>query len=84
MMVMEREIAKARLNDLERTVDVLNGRLKDMQWELRQTKGQSLTERLWKNLMGSRQGGTFMSAVCNRRVRPNTKVVQHVGSTVGH
>lgn len=84
MMAMEREIAKERLNDLERTVDVLNGRLNDMQWELQQAKGQSLTERFWKNLMGSRQGGEFMSAVCNRQVRPNTKVVNHVGSTTGH
>lgn len=84
MIAMEREIAKERLNDLERTVDVLNGRLKDMQWELQQAKGQSLTERFWKNLMGSRQGREFMSAVCNRRVRPNTKVVNHVGSTTGH
>ncbi len=84
MMVMEREIAKERLNDLERTVDALNGRLKDMRWELQQVKRQSLTERVWKNLMGSRQGGEFMSAVCNQRVRPNTKVVNHVGATTRH
>ena len=83
-MMLEREMAKERLKDLERTVDVLNGRLKEMQWELQQAKGQSLTERFWKNLMGSRPGGEFMSAVCNRRVRPNTKVVNYVGATTGH
>jgi hypothetical protein len=84
MMAMEREISTVRLIDLERTVDTLNGRLKDMQWELQQAKGLSLTERLWKNLMGVRQGSEFMSAVCNRRARPNTKVVHHVGTTVRH
>jgi hypothetical protein len=71
---------KERLMDLERTVDTLNGRLQNVQWELQQVKAGSLTERLWKNLVGSWQGSEFMSAVCNRRVRPNTKVVDHAGS----
>jgi hypothetical protein len=75
---------KERLMDLERTVDTMNGRLRDMQWELRQAKGHSLTERLWKNLIGFRQGSEFMSAVCNRQVRPNTKMVDYVGTTIRH
>ena len=75
---------KERLMDLERTVDTMNGRLRDMQWELRQAKGHSLTERLWKNLIGFRQGSEFMSAVCNRQVRPNTKMVAYVGTTTRH
>ena len=75
---------KERLMDLERTVDTMNGRLRDMQWELRQAKGHSLTERLWKNLIGFRQGTEFMSAVCNRQVRPNTKMVDYVGTTIRH
>lgn len=75
---------KERLMDLERTVDTMNGRLRDMQWELRQAKGHSLTERLWKNLIGFRQGSEFMSAVCNRQVRPNTKTVDYVGTTTRH
>jgi hypothetical protein len=75
---------KERLMDLERTVDTMNGRLRDMQWELRQAKGHSLTERLWKNLIGFRQGSEFMSAVCNRQVRPNTKMVDYVGTTTRH
>jgi len=73
-------VTKERLMDLERTVDVLNGRLRDMQWELQRVKGGSLTERLWNNLMSPWQGRAFMSAVCNRRVRPNTKVVSHAGA----
>jgi hypothetical protein len=75
---------KERLMDLERTVDTMNGRLRDMQWELRQAKGHSLTERLWKNLIGFRQSSEFMSAVCNRQVRPNTKMVDYVGTTTRH
>jgi len=81
MIMAERHVAtKERLIDLERTVDVLNVRLRDMQWELRQAKAGSMTERFWKNLMGPLQGSEFMSAVCNRRIRPNTKVVHHVGT----
>jgi hypothetical protein len=54
-----------------------------MRWELQRAKAGSLTERFWKNLMSPSQGDEFMSAVCNRRVRPNTKVVDHVG-TIRH
>jgi len=81
MMVMRQGISKQQLMHLERTVEALNGRLRDMQWELQQTKGQSFTERFWKNFMIPRQGSAFMSAVCNRQIRPNTKVVDHVGAT---
>ena len=82
MIMAERNVAtKVRLIDLERTVDALNGRLRDMQWELQQAKTGSITERFWKNLRGHLQGSEFMSAVCNRRVRPNTKVVHHVGTS---
>lgn len=83
MMIAGRSMTKDRLTDLERTVDALNGRLREMQWELQQAKSGSLTERFWKSLMSPRPGSTFMSAVCNRRVRPNTKVVDHAGAT-GH
>ena len=61
--------------DLERTIDALNGQLREVQWELQQQKGHSLTERLWHLIGGSKTGPEFMSAVCNRRVRPNTKVL---------
>lgn len=80
MVRMEQSRATGRLMDLERTVDALNGRLREMQWELRQAKGSSLTERIWNNLISPRQSRVFMSAVCNRRIRPNTKVVIHAGS----
>ena len=71
---------KERLMDLQRTVDTLQGRLQDMQWELRQAQRRSLSERWWKNLLSSRQSNAFMSACCNRRVRPNTKMVDYAGT----
>jgi hypothetical protein len=75
-----RPVMTDRLVDLERTVESLNGQLREMQWELdRATKTEPLPVRLWRSLV-SQKGGVFMSTVCNRRVRPNTKVVSHVGS----
>lgn len=84
MAMTGRDKAKDRLMDLERTVDALNGQLRDMQWELQQAKGGSMTGRLWNNLIGPWQDRVFMSGVCNRRIRPNTKVVTHVGATTRH
>ncbi len=71
---------KERLMDLQRTVDTLQCRVQDMQWELRQAQRSSLSERWWRNLLGSRQSNAFMSACCNRRVRPNTKMVDYAGT----
>lgn len=75
--MVERQVTKARLMNLERTVDTLNGRLRDMQWELQRAKSSSLTERLWRNFTSARHGGEFMSACCNRRARPNMRMVDH-------
>jgi hypothetical protein len=76
---MQKELTKKRLTDLQRTVDTLQGRIQEMQWELRQAERRS-TERWWRNLLGARQGDAFMSACCNRRVRPNTKVMNYAGT----
>jgi len=67
----------ARLVDLERTVDSLNGQLREMQWDLYRAKAEPLPVRLWRNLVSLKGGQEFMSAVCNRCARPNTKVVSH-------
>ena len=72
--------AKERLMNLERTVAALNGQLRAMQWDLQQTRSGSLAERFWRALLTPPQGSEFMSAVCNRRARPNTKAVDHVGT----
>jgi hypothetical protein len=79
MQITGRTGATDRLVDLERTVDSLNGQLREMQWELYRTKAEPLPVRLWRTLV-PHKGGAFMSTVCNRRIRPNTKVVDHVGS----
>jgi hypothetical protein len=71
---------KERLVDLQRTVETLQGHLQDMQWQLRQSQRRSSSEGWWKNLLGARHSNAFMSACCNRRVRPNTKMVDHAGT----
>jgi len=77
---MQAGVTKERLMDLQRTVDCLQGRIQDMQWELRHATQRPLTERWWKNLLGARSSNAFMSACCNRRVRPNTKMVNYAGT----
>jgi hypothetical protein len=67
-----------RLVDLERTVDFLNGQVRKMQRELYRAKSEPLSVRLWRNLVSRKGGQEFMSAVCNRCVRPNTKMISNV------
>jgi len=71
-------MTKERLIDLQRTVDTLQGRVQDMQWELRQAKRQPAS--WWRHLLRAKPGNTFMSACCNRRVRPNTKMVDYAAA----
>ena len=80
MSAVGRLLGTDRLIDLERTVDSLNGQLREMQWVLYRAKAEPLSVRLWRTLVSLKGGQEFMSAVCNRRIRPNTKVVSHVGS----
>ncbi len=77
MSTAGRLLGADRLVDLERTVDSLNAQLREMQWELCRAKAKPLSVRLWKNLVNFKGGQEFMSAVCNRHVRPNTKMVSH-------
>lgn len=79
MRTGERTLMTDRLVSLERTIDSLNGQLRDVQWELGHAKTEPLPVRLWRNLVGSRSEQEYMSTVCNRNVRPNTKVVSHGG-----
>ncbi len=81
MSTVGRLLGTDRLIDLERTVDSLNGQLREMQWVLYRAKAERLPVRLWRTLVSLKGGQEFMSAVCNRRIRPNTKVVSHVGSS---
>jgi hypothetical protein len=80
MLAVGKSFGTDRLVDLERTVDSLNGQLREMQWDLYRAKAEPLTVRLWRNLASRKGGQEFMSAVCNRFARPNTKVAPHADS----
>ena len=77
MLIAGRSFGTGRLVDLERTVNSLNGQLREMQWVLDRAKAAPLPIRLWRNLASRTGRQEFMSAVCNRRARPNTKMVSH-------
>ena len=77
MLTASRSLGAVRLVDLERTVDSLNGQLREMQWKLCRAKTEPLMGRLWRNLASLKGGQEFMSAVCNRSARPNTRMVVH-------
>lgn len=77
MQTIGRDVTANRLKDLERTVFMLDGRLKDVQQELQHARNMSMTERLWTQVVGQRSSRIFMSAVCSRYARPNRKVVAH-------
>jgi hypothetical protein len=67
-MMLARHSRQDEFLNLQRTVDELSEQLREVQWEL-----QHKNERFWKSL-GFRKGtAEFMSAVCNRRIRPNIK-----------
>ena len=80
MLIVGKSFGTDRLVDLERTVESLNGQLREMQWDLYRVKTEPLPVRLWRNLVSLKGGQEFMSAVCNRCARPNTKVVTHAYS----
>jgi hypothetical protein len=71
---------KERLTTLERTIDSLEGRVQEMQWELRHADRRSPAEKWWKSFLRVTPRNTFMSSCCNRRVRPNTKAVNYAGT----
>lgn len=72
-------VTNDRLTDLERTVAALDSRLRTIQWGLQRTHTGSLRTRLW-SFMRPNPSTEFMSAVCNQRVRSNTKRVTHESS----
>ncbi|MGH7183005.1 MAG: hypothetical protein ACREJN_13640 [Nitrospiraceae bacterium] len=80
MPTVDRSIRTDRLIELKRTVDSLNDQLREMQWELCRAKTAPLSVWLWRNLTRLKGGQVFMSAVCNRRARPNTRMLLHADS----
>ena len=77
MLTVGRFSGTDRLIDLEHTVESLNGELRKIQWDLYRTKTEPFSTRLWRSLVSPKGGQEFMSAVCNRCARPNTKLVSH-------
>jgi hypothetical protein len=77
MLTAGTSVRANRLIDLERTVNFLNGQLREMQWSLYRAKAEPLPARLWRSLVRLKGDQKFMSACCNRSVRPNTKRVSH-------
>lgn len=69
-------LTKDQLMGLERTVAALDNRLQSIQRGLQRSTASSLVER-FRSLLPSKQGSQFMSAVCNRHVRLNTKLTSH-------
>jgi hypothetical protein len=69
-------VTNDRLTELERTIAVLDSRLQTIQWGLQQPQSGTLKTRL-RSFMRSKPSAEFMSAVCNQRVRSNTKRVTH-------
>jgi len=77
MTAMEQRLTHSRLMDLERVVELLNGQLHALQRELDQTQHWSSAGQLRSNFFSLRRNHQFMSAICNRRIRPNTKGPGH-------
>jgi|CXWL01.1.fsa_nt_gi hypothetical protein len=69
-------LTKDQLMDLERTVTALDNRLRNIQQGLRRSTPGSLVER-FRSFLRPKQGSQFMSTVCNRHVRLNTKLTSH-------
>ena len=77
MLTAEKSYRTERLIDLERTVDFLNKQLRKMQGDLYRAKAEPISVRLWRSLVSLKGGPKFMSTVCNRRARPNSKMVTY-------
>ena len=79
MATMEHPLTLAhnRLIDLERVIGMLNEQLHGLQKELHQAKNWSAAGQLRNNVLSLRRNRLFMSAICNQRIRPNTKEVAH-------
>ncbi len=77
MLATERaRLTRDHLMVLERTVAALDNRLQTIQRDIQRSQTGSLIGRVW-NLLRSKQGRGFMSAVCNQRIRSNTKRGTH-------
>ena len=70
--------AHNRLIELEKTLAALDDRVRNIQSGLWPTTIREPKRGFW-SLITPRQEEAFMTSVCNRRVRPNTKITTHDG-----
>lgn len=82
MTTIEHSLTHNRLLDLERVMEMLNEQLRGLQKELHQAKSWSAAGQLRNNVISLRRNRLFMSAICNQRIRPNTKEVSHGPSRI--
>lgn len=73
MTTMEQPATHSRLMDLERLVMLLNEHLRTLQRELNQIGARSSAPRPWLIWPHQRRNQLLMSAICNRRIRPNLR-----------
>jgi hypothetical protein len=73
MTTMEQPATHNRLMDLERVVILLNGHLRALRQELDQHSAGSSAYCPWLTWGNQRQKRLFMSAICNRHIRPNLR-----------
>jgi hypothetical protein len=73
MTTMEQPATHSRLTDLERLITLLNGHLRALRQELDQHSAGSSAYRPWLTWGNQRQKRLFMSAICNRHIRPNLR-----------
>jgi hypothetical protein len=81
MLTLGKLVRPDRFIDPKRTGNFLSGPLRAMQGGLDQAKTEPLPARLWRRLLSRKGDREFMSAVCNRYVRPNTKKVLYADRT---
>jgi hypothetical protein len=84
MTTIEQHLANGSLRELERVVEMLSGQLRVLQQELHQATGWSSAWQLRNNWLSLRRNHLFMSAICNRRIRPNTKQPSHGAPRTSH
>ncbi len=77
MLATERPpLTNDQLTDLERSVAVLDTRWQRIQWSLEQATAGSIMER-FRSFVRFKPESRFMSTVCNRQVRLNTRLALH-------
>ncbi|MCP9446757.1 MAG: hypothetical protein NNA22_04195 [Nitrospira sp.] len=80
MTMIEQPATYNRLLDLERLVTLLNGQLQAFKQELDQAGARSSAHQSWLIWHNRPRNQLFMSAICNRRIRPNLRRQEHAAS----